>query len=561
VRRVVVGVLAAGVPVLVAAVSGMGREGTAAAASPVAEPAPYSHCQAEPSFCADGEEPALPPNQGNGRPPAKSAATTDAQAAIPRLTTPALVTGGSVAAGPAGTTDAASGSAPATGSDRAMVFSVFPHPDDDGADSVLWAGVAPAPGASLSPGSGSSTHDLYKVDVVMTNGENSGACFSEPQADDADFDGDNDLAGIGPDPSSPPDSYSDPAGPYWYQGPANPSGYPAGGEDSNSSVNYVQPDDGEYWPGSDGTNTTIDAWPGKALANNGAGPYPAALPDDPADFSALGGCRAGRLAALVNMVQDLDVHNDVGARFPDPGYDAYAPRQVCFTGVPTYWNGTSDTTSPKDPCAYVWVGDRGAVVAFNLGDLNQSWDGGDYPAEEAYGLSPQDVVWALRSLDANKAAIGLPDLPDDAFISDAWYNATAPGGSTPAAGTKWGGRCEAYGHWNHYAVRTALYQSAIVPGVPNFGRACSGDPAVGSHGMVLTPSPSSAVAAFMAAFYGPPSGVPYDTYAARQYGFEVGGYFGWNDALTANCGTGPGITEGEWSCDEAFWESPATGGP
>jgi len=65
----------------------------------------------------------------------------------------------------------------------------------------------------------------------------------------------------------------------------------------------------------------------------------------------------------------------------------------------------------------------------------------------------------------------------------------------------------------------------------------------------------------MAAFYGPPSGVPYDTYAARQYGFEVGGYFGWNDALPANCGTGPGITEGEWSCDEAFWESPATGGP
>ena len=117
----------------------------------------------------------------------------------------------------------------------------------------------------------------------------------------------------------------------------------------------------------------------------------------------------------------------------------------------------------------------------------------------------------------------------------------ARGGS----GTEWGGRCDAYGHWNHYAVASALRSTVIVPSVPNYGRTCSGDPASGRSGLLLTPTPASSLGSFKRAFYAPPSAVPYDTYSARQYGFEVGGYFGWNEALASNCGTGAGIVEGE----------------
>ena len=167
---------------------------------------------------------------------------------------------------------------------------------------------------------------------------------------------------------------------------------------------------------------------------------------------------------------------------------------------------------------------------------------------------------ALRSVDANKSSLGLPALPDSAFVDDAFYNAAAPGGSTPAYGTEWGGACDVYGHWNHYAVAVALHDDSVVAGVPDYGRTCSGDPRIGSTGVVVTPTPSSPLAGFVAAFYGPPTGTPYDTYSARQYGFEVGGYFGWTEAAASNCGTGSTIVEGEWSCDEAFWESSPPAG-
>ena len=520
------------------------------------EPSAYGYCQQLPSYCADGEEPAQPDRHGNGSPPPKPASVQSAQLAPPQVTTASLAYRDAPpgAGGGAGTGGAASpGGTGATAPGMTGIrYSVLPHPDDDGSDAVLTGTAGPG---------------TYNVYVVLTNGENSGACFGEAQADDADYDGgqtddgDNDLSGIGPDSSSPADPYPNPGGPYWYAGPSDPSGYPAAREDSNGTTSYVQLDNGEYWPGSGGTNTTIDAWTGKALPNPGVGPYPAAYPDDPAGFSSLGGCREARLAALENMAQDLELHNGVGADFPDAGYDNYAPNQVCFSGVPTYWNGSATTYSPKDPCAYAWIGAHGAVIAFNLGDLNQNWDNGDYPTYENWGLSPQDVLWALRAVAANKASIGLPALPDLAFVDDAWYNATSPGGSAPQYTTSAGGPCDAYGHWNHYAVADALYNDAVVAGVPDYGRTCSGDPRVGPHGIVITPDPSSPVAAFNAAFYSPPSATPYDTYSARQYGFEVGGYFGWNQATTSKCGTGASIEEGEWSCDEAFWASPATGGP
>ena len=523
---------------LVVAAAGAGGPGRAAAVpGPVAEPTTYAHCQSEPSYCADGEEPALPDQRPAASAPTQAPAVIAARQSTPRETT-----------GP-----------PRPARMRAIVYSVFPHPDDEGSDAVLLAGTQPRSGARLGPGPG-APDDIYPVYVVMTNGENSGACFSEPPADDADFDGDNDLAGIGPDSSSPSDVYPDPAGPYWYQGPSDSAGYPGAVEDSSSSTSYIQPDNGEYWPGSDGANTAIDAWTGKALAPAATGRYPATYPDDPAAFSSLGGCREGRLAALENMAEDLELHNGLGANFPDAGYDNYSPQQVCFSGVPTYWNGSSAAGSPKDPCAYAWIGAHGAILAFNLGDLNQNWDAGSYPTYENWSLSPEDVLWALRAVDANKATIGLPDLPDQAFVSDAWYNSTQPGGTTPEYGTEWGGTCEQYGHWNHYAVVGALYDNVVVAGVPNFGRTCSGDPAVGSTGMVLTPAAGSSLSALDASFYGPPTTVPYDTYSARQYGFEVGGYFGWDDALSSNCGTGSSIVEGEWSCDEAFWQSPAAAG-
>ena len=428
----------------------------------------------------------------------------------------------------------------------AMIYSVFPHPDDDGADAVLM---------------GAYGQSLYHVMVVMTNGENSGACFTASQAADSDYgtgttnDGDNDLSGIGPDTSNPSDSYSNPAGPYWYGGSNDASGYPGYQRYSGFGDPTTE---GEYWPGSDGSNTTINAWMGKGLANPGYGPEPASFPDNPAAFSTLGGCREARLASLENFAEDLELNNGVGANYPDAGYDNYSPTQICFSGVPSFWNGYSGTTSPKDPCAYAWIGTHGALIAFNLGDDNQSWDSGDYPTYENWSVSPQDVVWALKAIDLNKATIGLPTLPDNSFVSDAYYNSTTPGGTTAAYNTEWGGSgsCGQYGHWNHYAVSNALYNNVIAVGVPNYGRTCSGDPDVGAHGIRLYPTTPNSVADFNATFFGTSN-----TYSSRQYGFEVGGTFGWPAADTTNCGTGPSIVENEWSCDETFWDAPATGGP
>jgi hypothetical protein len=509
----------------------------------------YHYCQTRPSYCADGEEQPGPTIRGNGHPPPKDPAVAATQAAPPVETSSATAHMDKVVPARARPTDGLQPQAPIVPSNiTAMIYSVFPHPDDDGADSILM---------------GAYGQSLYHVYVVMNNGENSGACLSAGQAADTDYgtgstnDGDDDLTLDYGDTSAPGDSYGNPAGSYWYSGTNDPTGYPQDQE----STNYYPGNSGEYWPGSDNSNTTINAWSGKAFANPGFGPQPANYPSDPSTFSSLfssspGGCRGARLAALENLAEDLELYNGVGANYPDAGYDNYSPTQVCFSGVPSYWNGVASYGTQKDPCAYAWIGTHGAIIAFNLGDLNTDWNSGDYPTYENWGISPQDVVWALKAVDSNKATIGLPVLPDNSFVSDAFYNSTSPGGTTPAYNTEWGGTCGQYGHWNHYAVSNALYNNAIVPGVPNYGRTCSGDPNVGAHGINLFPSSTSSVASFNQAYFGTSN-----TGSARQYGFEVGGTFGWSDANTANCGTGSGIVESEWSCDESFWDSPATGGP
>ena len=119
-----------------------------------------------------------------------------------------------------------------------------------------------------------------------------------------------------------------------------------------------------------------------------------------------------------------------------------------FPAIPGQWvSGTGTRAFPdpanavsrddagarfKDTSAWVYADGqaRGVVVSWNLGD-------GD--------LTSSEVSWALRTMLANKAEFGIPELPLHNIVGALW----APEGSYP--------QCAGYAHADHRAVHVALW--------------------------------------------------------------------------------------------------------
>jgi len=137
--------------------------------------------------------------------------------------------------------------------------------------------------------------------------------------------------------------------------------------------------------------------------------------------------------------------------------------RFCFTGMPgdgmapsvvdyTDANGNGGVTT-ESRCAEVWSNSVGAIVAFDLGD-------GDLRAAE--------VLWALQQVRANKALLGIPALPEFNVIGASYYNTRYTS-------------CATYGHNDHGAIHTALWNTNIGAG-PQYVRTCLSDPDISATG-------------------------------------------------------------------------------
>ncbi|HEX8823851.1 MAG TPA: hypothetical protein VF794_28280 [Archangium sp.] len=128
--------------------------------------------------------------------------------------------------------------------------------------------------------------------------------------------------------------------------------------------------------------------------------------------------------------------------------DGLAPTVVDYTDA----NGNGGVAS-ESRCADVWSNSVGAIVMFDLGD-------GD--------LRPAEVIWALQQVRANKAQLGIPALPELNVIGASYYNTQYT-------------NCATYGHTDHRAIHTALWNTNLGAG-PQYVRTCTSDPDITNTG-------------------------------------------------------------------------------
>jgi hypothetical protein len=349
-----------------------------------------------------------------------------------------------------------------------------------------------------------NTPSDYKVFVDLTQGESIGAC--DPRI-----------------------------GPSIYERTPNVAGQMPGSD----------PPGGQYMPG-------VDPWVGtiqEQLASGQALPSP--------------GCRQARFGSQASFLTKESAF--------DPSVPSFSssepPTEWCFASEP---NG-------KDPCLEVLANQTGAIVSFDLGDMDWceseidcAGDSGAVSGEaetaaslgsHPYALQESDVAWAVQNL-ARYASTLLPvSLPIGKVIAGGFLNldgrfgtrwdptnTPAPAPAPPEAGT-----CGAYGQPQHWATDTAIRNWTLVPGVPQYGRTCSGDHYAifqnideTTYRRLLGYSDATALDGEWPTSYG----------WMDEAGLDPPG--GANDPMEV-CDSSLGITglvpaEGITSCDQAFWE-------
>lgn len=154
------------------------------------------------------------------------------------------------------------------------------------------------------------------------------------------------------------------------------------------------------------------------------------------------------------------------------------------------------------------------------------------------------------------------------IIGASFYNATTPGGSTPAYNTSSGASCGVYSHWNHRAVSQALWNNTIIANVYNWGRTCSGDPDVAATGgRVATVNATNEANTF--AVTGDPHAAGFQSVGSSpwDYGWDDPFAFPYNISFRSSdegCAYNPEPTtqtESEYSCVQAFWRKGGAGTP
>jgi|JI9StandDraft_2_1071091.scaffolds.fasta_scaffold137145_2 hypothetical protein len=195
------------------------------------------------------------------------------------------------------------------------------------------------------------------------------------------------------------------AGPYWYQGPASPVGQPNYGE--------IDPANSQWSNASGGRFSTNCTNARRAANRNFLNDRAAADPSLPGAFtSSTTGCFTGNTSA------------GLPPRREDNGV---VTNQFCYV-------------------MYNAPNGLGKLIYLNLGD-------GD--------LLKEEVEWALLRVRNNKAALGIPNLPDVNAIG-AFRNLLNPS-------------CMVYDHPDHRAVHDALWIYDMNIG-KQYGRTCSTDP-------------------------------------------------------------------------------------
>lgn len=168
------------------------------------------------------------------------------------------------------------------------------------------------------------------------------------------------------------------------------------------------------------------------------------------------GCSGERLAAFHRFMDGMAVRDRHLPHSP-PFVGTFFPGGTTIDGSEPSrhdWDGQNGNPSPYSSRAVkVWRDAKGARVVFDLGD-------GD--------LTTAEVVWALETVKANKAAWDLPALPEYAHIGASFYNASYPD-------------CTVYTHRDHRAIHDALW--AYKFGASHqWARTCASDPDVAATG-------------------------------------------------------------------------------
>lgn len=344
----------------------------------------------------------------------------------------------------------------------AIDLEVVPHPDDEGA---LWA-------------DGLNEHSQsFPVMVVLTNGENAGACA----------DGSN--SAILPAPAGHLGAQDRP--------PFNTAGDIPGAVSGSLGPGLppealgAQGDDPPFFPRDPALNPSVGWDP---LERSGSVDLQTAAGPLSEGFS--GSCRAARLASLTVMlssmnqaigglsaVSDRSFYPSVAAGQPPDGQVCFnSPQQELYSsragaystpdssGVARVAPTTPGLLSPKDPCAYYWLTGTGDLFVFNLGDMSEGYRApcasslngslrlgppwpagtagydsiGDFPegsapgqasscpaalpaGQEAYGLSPSDTIWAIQAVASS--VLLPPGLPIASLEGAAFVNGFTPGAS------------------------------------------------------------------------------------------------------------------------------------
>jgi hypothetical protein len=161
-------------------------------------------------------------------------------------------------------------------------------------------------------------------------------------------------------------------------------------------------------------------------------------------------CRQARVEAFRTFLETMAASDVSLPRAPT------SRGTFCFGGMPS--DGLPPSVDDngvirESRCADVWSNSVGAIVVFDLGD-------GD--------LRPPEVIWALQQVRANKAQLGIPALPEWNVIGASYYNTRYP-------------NCDTYGHTDHGAIHTALWNTNVGAG-PQYVRTCTSDPDITNTG-------------------------------------------------------------------------------
>lgn len=195
-------------------------------------------------------------------------------------------------------------------------------------------------------------------------------------------------------------------------------------------------------------------------------------------------CRQARFGSQVSFITSM-ASTDPSL----PSFSPAPPTEWCFANEP---NG-------KDPCMEVLASSKGAVISFDLGDMDwcttdiscggnarqaSGWQAASAElAAHPYALQPVDVAWAVQNVVTYASTILPVSLPVGNIIAGGFLNwnqefgtmwnpsnAPAPAPQVPYAGT-----CQGYSHPQHWVDDMIVRNWILVPNVPQYVRTCSGD--------------------------------------------------------------------------------------